>query len=175
MWDALWNLPDGGRVSTPSTSGASVRLRVGAGTPTRGRPGLAEPVAHRPHGLDEPGPFLAELGPEPADVHVDGPGPAVVLVAPDTGQQLLPREHLPRVRREEPQQLVLHVRQVQRAVAHGRLVRLEVQHEVSVLDDLGSARAPGAPSQMTQPRLELPGMERREAEVVEDVLAHLQL
>ena len=76
---------------------------------------------------------------------------------------------------EEPQELVLHIREVERAAAHRRLVRLEVEDEVAVLDDLGSRRPTRPPMQVPQARLELPRMERREAEIVEDVLAHLEL
>src|SRR5262245_167784 len=159
----------------PWTPGASVRLRARCSTSTGRWPGMSEPVAHRPHGLDEPGPLLAELGPQPADVHVDRPGSSVVLITPHAGQELLAGEHLARVRREEPQQLVLHVGEVEGAVGHRGLVRLEVEHEIAVLHNFGARRSPGPPSQVTQTRLEFPRMERREAEVVERVLPHLQL
>ena len=56
-----------------------------------------------------------------------------------------------------------------------RLVGLEVEHEVAVLDDLRARAAPGSPEQVAQPRLELLLVERREAEVVEEVFAHLEL
>src|SRR5688572_12782544 len=59
--------------------------------------GLPELVAHRPHGRDEVGVLLAELGPQPADVDVDRPGASVVLVAPHPVEQHLPGEHLARV------------------------------------------------------------------------------
>ena len=44
--------------------------------------GLTEAVAHRAHGLDQTGVLLAQLGPQASNVDVDGPGAAVVLVAP---------------------------------------------------------------------------------------------
>ena len=49
-----------------------------SGPPAR----LAELVADRPDGLDQPGVLLAQLGPQASDVDVDRAGAAVVLVAP---------------------------------------------------------------------------------------------
>ena len=51
--------------------------------------------------------LLAELGPEAPDVDVDGAGAAVVLVAPDPGEQRLAGEDLARVRRQELEPLDL--------------------------------------------------------------------
>ena len=76
---------------------------------------------------------------------------------------------------EELQELVLHVGEVERAAAERGLVGLEVEHEVAVLDDLGTRAAARAPEQVAQARLELLRVERREAEVVEEVFAHLEL
>src|SRR2546423_9267985 len=75
---------------------------------------LAELVADGAHGLDEAGVLLAELGPQPPDVDVDGSRAAVVLVAPDACQKRLAREDLSGMGGEELQQLVLHVGQVER-------------------------------------------------------------
>src|SRR2546421_5779734 len=134
------------------TNSQASPLLPGRAIPTGQGAGLAEPVTDRPHRLDQPAPLFAELGPQPADVDVDGPCPAVVLVSPHTRQQLLAGEHLAGVGGEEPQELVLHIREVERAAAHRRLVRLEVEEEVAVLDDLGSRRPTRPPMQVPQAR-----------------------
>src|SRR5918992_2562190 len=48
---------------------------------------LGGPVAHAPDGLDEVLLGRPELGPEPPDVNVDGPGPAVEVVPPHLLEQ----------------------------------------------------------------------------------------
>ena len=177
VWSALvgWLLVDDADAARPRVNPPEPeRRRVGAQRPTSA-PGLTEPVADRAHRLDQVRVLLAELGPEPPHVDVDRARAAVVLVAPHPREQLLAGEHLARVRREELQQLVLHVREVERPVAERGLVGLEVEHEVAVLDDLGPRAPTGAPEQVAQPRLELLRVERREAEVVEEVLAQLEL
>ena len=55
------------------------------------------------------------------------------------------------------------------------LVRLEVQHETAVLDELGRGAGARAPEQVAQPRLELAGVERGEAEVVEQLVAQVEV
>src|SRR4051812_46193072 len=98
------------RATTVWTTGTAPRpvdrrRRAGAGGPRRPPPtrwitatgsdapaGLAEAVAHRPHGLDEAGVLLAQLGPEAADVDVHRAGAAVVLVTPHPGEQGFPGE-----------------------------------------------------------------------------------
>ena len=64
---------------------------------------------------------------------------------------------------EEAEQLVLHVGEVQHATGHGGLVRLEVQHERPVLDDVGPHALAGPPEQVLQARHQLlgPGGQRR--------------
>src|SRR5215831_12189252 len=57
-----------------------------------GPAGLAEAVTHRTHRLDVARVFLAELRPQPADMHVDRARAAVVLVTPHARQQLFARE-----------------------------------------------------------------------------------
>src|SRR3982074_3054686 len=128
----------------------STRRALGLRAPTDAgqRPGLAEAVAHRAHRLDQPRVLLAELRPEPPDVDVDRPRPAVVLVAPYPRQELLAGEHLARMCGEEPKQLVLHVGEVERTVPHGGLVRLEVEHEVAVVDELRPGVVPRPPAQV---------------------------
>ena len=56
-----------------------------------------------------------------------------------------------------------------------RLVGLEVQRQRGVRDDLGMRAASRAELQVTQTRLELARVERREAEVVEEILAVLEV
>ncbi len=136
---------------------------------------LAEPVPDRAHGLDEMGVLLAELGPQPPDVHVHRPGAAVVLVAPDPAEQRLAREHLRRVPGQEAEQLVLHVGQVQDPARDRRLVGLEVQHERSVLDDVRPHALPAAPEEMLQAGHQFLGPRRQDAEVVEEVVAQEEL
>src|SRR5580700_1554785 len=80
------------------------QLNGGRGRPARSEPApaaLPEAVTHRAHRGDEIGLLLAKLGPQPADVHVNGPGSAVVLVSPYPRQQHFPGEHLARVGGEE--------------------------------------------------------------------------
>ena len=106
---------------------------------------LAEPVADRAHRRYQVGVLLAQLGPQPADVDVDGPGAAVVLVPPHPRQQRLPGEDLARVGGQELEQLVLHEGERKRAAGHRRLVRLQVEHQRPVLHELrpqAPARAP---------------------------------
>src|SRR5687768_1180273 len=147
-------------------TGRSSMARVVSPVASDGVARLAEAVADRAHGLDERRVLLAELGPQAADVDVDRPRPAVVLVTPHAAEQDLAREHLAWVRGEELQQLVLHEREVERPPRDRRLVRLEVEHELPVLHQLGPRARARPPEQVLQPRLELAGMERVEAEVV---------
>ena len=104
---------------------------------SEGPAGLTEAVADRPDRRDESGVLLAELGPQATHVDVDGAGAAVVLVPPHPLEQLFAREHFAGVRDEELQQLVFHVREVERLAVHRGLVGLEVQHELAVRRDLG--------------------------------------
>ncbi len=106
---------------------------------------------------------------------VDRAGPAVVLVAPDPRQQRLTGEDLAGVGGEELEQLVLHVGEVERPPADRRLVGLEVDDEVAVLHDFGPGRPAGPPGQQPQPGLQLLGVERREAEVVEKVFPQFEI
>ena len=125
---------------------------------------------------DEVGVLLAELGPQAPDVDVDGAGAAVVLVAPHPRQQRLAGEHLAGVRGEELEQLVLHVGEVERVAVDGGLVGLEVEHERRrTRRSSGAVPRPGAPEQVPEPGLELAGVERRQAEVVEQVVAQLEV
>src|SRR5439155_97155 len=101
--------------------------------------------------------------------------PPVVLVPPHARQERLAREDLAGMRCQELQQLVLHVREVEWLALAGGLVRLEVEHELAVLDELGASASPCSPEEMLQARFELARMERREAEVVEHVVAQLEV
>src|SRR3954453_19131733 len=106
---------------------------------------------------------------------VDRPSTPVVLVTPDPRQQDLPREHLAGVLGEELQELVLHVRQVQRTAFNRRLVGVDVQRQAAVLDRLVLHLREALEQQMSQTGLDLDGVERGQAEVVEEVVAQLQL
>ena len=77
--------------------------------------------------------------------------------------------------REEFQQLVLHVREVERLAGERGLVGLEVEHQVAVLDELGRRAPAGPPHEVPEAGLELLGVERVQAEVVEQVLAFAEL
>ena len=79
-----------------------------------------EAVADAADRLDEMRVLLAELGPQPPDVDVDGPRPAEVLVSPHPRQQHLTGEDLSRVSGEEAQQLVLHEGEVERTTRRRR-------------------------------------------------------
>src|SRR5579862_4075757 len=153
----------------PSRSGTSA---VVAGRAPRL---LAESVADRADGVDEACVLLAQLGPQPSHMDVDRPRAAVVLVAPHAVEQRLAREHLARMRREEPKELVLHVGEIEHAPGNRGLVRLEVQHERPALDRAGSRPAAGPSQQMLEARRYLAVRCARETEVVEEVLAKLQL
>src|SRR3954463_15144011 len=143
----------------------------GSDSPAR----LTEAVAHGAHRLDEGGVLLAQLRPQAPDVDVDGAGAAVVLVAPHPAEQRLAREHLARMRREELQQLVLHVGEVERLALDGGLVGLEVEGELAVLDELRAGAPTRSPEEVLEPGLELARVERREAEVVEQIVAQLEI
>jgi hypothetical protein len=125
--------------------------------------------------LDEVGCCFAELGAQAADVHIDGAGAAVVLVAPHPAQQDLAGEHLARVLGEELQQLVLHVGEIQRVAVDRGLVGLQVQCQPAVLHHLRPRFVAAAEEHVAQARLELRGVERAEAEVVEQFVAQLQV
>src|SRR3990170_970620 len=73
-----------------------------------------EAVADVAHGLDEDARARLDLAAQTADVDVDGAGAAEVLVAPDTVEQRLAREHLAAVRHQKAQQLELLEREAHR-------------------------------------------------------------
>ena len=121
------------------------------------------------------GVLLAELGAEATDVDVDGSRAAVVLVAPDPVEECLAREHPAGVRREEAEQLVLHVGEVERAARDGGLVGLEVQGELAVLDHLGAEGGAAQGGKVPEPRGELVGRDGGDHEVVEQLVAQREL
>src|SRR5207342_581291 len=90
----------------------------------RAPPTLPEAVSDRPHGLDEVSLLFPEFRPEAANMYVDGPRPAVILVSPDSRQQDLPGKDLAGVLGEKLQEFVFHVREVQRAALDGGLIRV---------------------------------------------------
>jgi len=71
----------------------------------------------------------SELGPEPPDVDVHGPGAAVEVVAPHLAQEGRAGEHAPRVGGEEPEELELLEREVERAAGDRDPEALGVEHE----------------------------------------------
>ena len=77
--------------------------------------------------------------------------------------------------RKEFEQLVLHVGQVQRPAGQGGLIRLQVEDERSVLDQVGSGPPPRPPKKVGQAGLQLLALPRRHAEIVEQILSQLQL
>src|SRR5215469_11810456 len=105
--------------------GRAIRFARPAGT-GRGSLHRHEPVSDVPHGADQRLILRAQLGPQPPDVHVDGPGAAEVVVAPDLLKQLRPGEYPARMLRQELQQLELLECEVQRPAVYpsrvGRLV-----------------------------------------------------
>jgi hypothetical protein len=76
---------------------------------------------------------------------------------------------------EELQQLVLHVREVERLARERGLVRLEVQHQVAVFDEFGGRAPTGAPHEVAQSRLEFLWVKRIQTEVVEEIFAIAEL
>ena len=165
-----WSEPTGPPPAPPPAPERSVALRH-AGVPGH----LPEAVADRADGLDQVGVLLAELGPQAPDVDVDRAGAAVVLVAPDPAEQGLAGEDLGRVPGQEAQELVFHVGQVEDPARHGGLVRLEVEHQRPVLDDVGPHALAGAPEEVLQARHQLVGPGGQDAEVVVEVVAQQQL
>src|SRR5690606_16810012 len=121
-------------------------------------------VAHR---RDEAGADLAELGPHPTYVDVDGPGPAAVLLAPDLPQELVAGEDPTSVAGEEVEELELLVGQGQPAALPERLVARHVDAQVADLDDLVGAEGRGVPVELPEPGVELGRHQGPEDEVVE--------
>src|SRR5919201_2929853 len=77
------------------------------------------PIPDASHRLDQMLVLGSELGAKPPDVHDDRPRAPVEVVAPDLAQQRGPGEDPARLLREEPQQLELLERQIERP-ARGR-------------------------------------------------------
>src|SRR3990170_6400320 len=103
----------------------------GSSTTFRRLPLGGEAVADVAHGLDEDARARLDLAAQTADVDVDGAGAAEVLVAPDTVEQRLAREHLAAVRHQKAQQLELLEREAHRLLADEDLVVRQVDHEVT--------------------------------------------
>src|SRR4051812_35214898 len=96
--------------------------------------GRHEPVPDVADRSDERLVLDAELGTQPPDVDVDGPGAAEVVVAPDLLQQLRPGEDPPRVLGQELEELELLVREVQDPAPDPRRVRHLVDNDVAGAD-----------------------------------------
>src|SRR3972149_2933081 len=102
------------------------REKVGVGlkpTPTRDcilRLLLSsESVADISYGFNENMRGVLDLAPQPGDVYIDCPIAAVVIVAPDLIEQLLPGKDVPSVARQEYKQLVLFECQSDRFLVEG--------------------------------------------------------
>src|SRR5581483_1252810 len=102
-------------IGAGQSTGASTKSRASGGPGSlrpRGTSEVGGSVPDAADRLDQRLVLGAELGPEPADVHVDRPGAPVELVSPDLAQERGAREHPARPRGEEPEQLELLVREV---------------------------------------------------------------
>src|ERR1022692_1019904 len=101
----------------------------------------------------------AELGPQPADMHIDRAGAAEVVVAPYFLEQLRPGEHPGRVLGEELQQLEFLEGQVQRAAAQPCQVAGFVDDEIAAADLAGSGQHRDCPAAdgKPEPRVDFAG------------------
>src|SRR3990170_3276792 len=99
---------------SPCTERGPGGERLGARRRSGALPLGGEAVADVAHGLDEDARARLDLAAQTADVDVDGAGAAEVLVAPDTVEQRLAREHLAAVRHQKAQQLELLEREAHR-------------------------------------------------------------
>ena len=79
-------------------------------------------VAYVPDRLDEGAVGALDLRTQAPYMHIDGPGPAKVVVPPHLLQQLVPGVHAPRIGGQEHQQLVLLVSQDDPAAPEADLV-----------------------------------------------------
>ena len=94
--------------------------------------------------------FFAEFGAQAANVHIYSSGATEVFVPPHARQQCLARKNLARVLRQEFEQLVLHVREVEWLPAKRCLVSLEVEYETAVFNEHLVLSSEFSPKQMTQ-------------------------
>src|SRR4051812_1554679 len=108
-------------------------------------------------------------------MYVNGACAAVILVSPDPRQQDLPGKHLAGVLGEKLQEFVFHVREVEWTALDRGLVGVDVQRQPAVLDRFVLHLGEALEQQMAQAGLDLRRMERGQAEVVEQVVAQLQL
>src|SRR5688572_23642302 len=159
------------RIGPTSTNAICISLAAGRAAGSARPASLTEAVAHRPHGLDHVGMLLAELGAQPANVNVDGARAAVVLVAPDAVEEHLSGEDFAGVLSQKLEQLVLHVREVEMMSADRRLIGRHVELQLAIFDEVWCRRRAGAPQQVADPCLQFGGMERKQAEVVEQLVA----
>ena len=103
----------------------------------------------------------AELGAQPANVHIDRPGATEEVVSPHLGDQLLPGEDPARVLGEELEQLEFLVRQLQRTAPQSGRVGVLLDREVTqagelVIDEHSySAKLRGRPLDLTYKEFEL--------------------
>src|ERR1035437_7809885 len=109
---------------------------------------------------------LAELAPQPGQVHVDGPVTSAVGLTPYVRQQLTFGDHLPGPLSQGQQEVELLARQVNgqlvKADLAGQRVDPETTHDQRSLRDRGAAAAKNRP----QPGFDLPDPERLDDVVV---------
>ena len=94
----------------------------------------AEAIAHAPHRLDDVMAYIVQFAPQPTDVDVDRAGAAIVIVPPNSIQDVFTTENTPRVRGEQFEQLVLLVGKFNVSSVKGYLKAVYIDGEVSMND-----------------------------------------
>src|SRR3954471_23887601 len=159
-------------VSTPTIAAKPQRMTsVSAAEPPArrqriGRRLYAEDVARAADRMEES--RLAtgfELSSQIGDEHLDRVGDRERVVAPDLVEQLLARDHEALVAHQVLEQLELPLREVDRPLPTGDLVRVRVEHEVAHPQRGHPARRP-TPQQRAQPGEQLLALERLDEVVV---------
>ena len=93
-----------------------------------------EAVADVAHGLDEGVAAVFDLAAETPDVDIDSPPAAVEIVTPDAAEQHLAGADLVLVKRQEPEQFVLLVGELDRPVTNEGFIAVLVDREVAAVD-----------------------------------------
>src|SRR3954454_17653674 len=99
-----------------------------------------------------------ELSSEVGHEHLDGVRDRERVVAPDLVQELLARDHEPLVAHQVLEQLELALREVDRPLPAGHLVRIGIEHEVADAQRRHPARRP-PPQQRPQAGQQLLALE----------------
>ena len=119
--------------------------------------------------------MFTELGAQTSDVNIDGACAAVVLVPPHTTEQRFAREHFARIRGKELQEFVFHVGEIERCATDSGLIGLEIEDEFAILNEFGSDTCAGVPIQMLETSFEFTRVERRQTEIVVQVVAEFEV